>query len=106
MLRVFFSAGCSWLVSSNQFQSESAKTQGNQRRKPGYVNEKLSSFPPPIASSLLIKDNVCYDGSSPYEVADMLKEYFRDLPERLLTNKLSESLILIVACKNIRPTQI
>eukprot|EP00118_Oscarella_pearsei_P017419 m.172494 g.172494 ORF g.172494 m.172494 type:complete len:861 (+) comp39084_c0_seq55:7110-9692(+) len=42
-------------------------------------------------------DNVRYTDSSPYEVADMLKEYFRDLPERLLTNKLSESLILIVA---------
>lgn len=34
-----------------------------------------------------------------YDVADMIKQYFRQLPEALLTNKLSELLILIFQCK-------
>uniref|UniRef100_A0A8C4QTX4 Rho GTPase-activating protein 7 n=2 Tax=Eptatretus burgeri TaxID=7764 RepID=A0A8C4QTX4_EPTBU len=38
---------------------------------------------------------VDYTGQSPYDVADMLKQYFRDLPEPLLTSKLSETLLLI-----------
>jgi hypothetical protein len=42
-------------------------------------------------------DNVHYSQFSPYEVADMLKQYFRELPEKLFTHKLSESLILISA---------
>ncbi|XP_062513642.1 stAR-related lipid transfer protein 13-like isoform X3 [Corticium candelabrum] len=42
-------------------------------------------------------DNVHYADFSPYEVADMLKQYFRELPEKLFTYKLSESLILISA---------
>lgn len=45
-----------------------------------------------------LADNVHYSDFSPYEVADVLKQYFRDLPERLFTHKLSESLILISAC--------
>ncbi|XP_034043233.1 rho GTPase-activating protein 7 isoform X2 [Thalassophryne amazonica] len=38
---------------------------------------------------------VSYDGQSAYDVADMLKQYFRDLPEPLLTNKLSETFLQI-----------
>nr|XP_060634534.1 rho GTPase-activating protein 7 isoform X1 [Anolis sagrei ordinatus]XP_060634535.1 rho GTPase-activating protein 7 isoform X1 [Anolis sagrei ordinatus] len=38
---------------------------------------------------------VSYEGQSAYDVADMLKQYFRDLPEPLLTNKLSETFLQI-----------
>ncbi|XP_074084267.1 rho GTPase-activating protein 7 isoform X2 [Macrotis lagotis] len=38
---------------------------------------------------------VNYDGQSAYDVADMLKQYFRDLPEPLMTNKLSETFLQI-----------
>lgn len=36
-------------------------------------------------------DSVNYEGQSAYDVADMLKQFFRDLPEPLMTNKLSET---------------
>ncbi|XP_027709483.1 rho GTPase-activating protein 7 isoform X1 [Vombatus ursinus] len=39
--------------------------------------------------------HVSYDGQSAYDVADMLKQYFRDLPEPLMTNKLSETFLQI-----------
>lgn len=42
---------------------------------------------------------VNYEGQSAYDVADMLKQYFRDLPEPLLTNKLSETFLQIYQCK-------
>ncbi|XP_029300160.1 rho GTPase-activating protein 7 isoform X3 [Cottoperca gobio] len=38
---------------------------------------------------------VNYDSQSAYDVADMLKQYFRDLPEPLLTSKLSETFLQI-----------
>ena len=40
-------------------------------------------------------DNMNYEGFTAYEIADMIKLYFRDLPEPLLTNKLTEILIVI-----------
>ncbi|XP_040274742.1 rho GTPase-activating protein 7 isoform X1 [Bufo bufo] len=40
-------------------------------------------------------DPLMYEGQSAYDVADMLKQYFRDLPEPLLTNKLSETFLQI-----------
>ncbi|XP_004382848.1 rho GTPase-activating protein 7 isoform X1 [Trichechus manatus latirostris] len=40
-------------------------------------------------------DFVSYEGQSAYDVADMLKQYFRDLPEPLMTNKLSETFLQI-----------
>ncbi|XP_048186509.1 rho GTPase-activating protein 7 [Perognathus longimembris pacificus] len=40
-------------------------------------------------------DGVTYEGQSAYDVADMLKQYFRDLPEPLMTNKLSETFLQI-----------
>ncbi|XP_058145870.1 rho GTPase-activating protein 7 isoform X2 [Dasypus novemcinctus] len=40
-------------------------------------------------------DGVSYEGQSAYDVADMLKQYFRDLPEPLMTNKLSETFLQI-----------
>ncbi|EFA11023.2 Rho GTPase-activating protein 7-like Protein [Tribolium castaneum] len=36
-----------------------------------------------------------YNDQQSYDVADMIKQYFRELPETLLTNKLSETFILI-----------
>lgn len=36
-----------------------------------------------------------YDTQQAYDVADMLKQYFRDLPECLLTNKMSETFAAI-----------
>ncbi|XP_014346376.1 rho GTPase-activating protein 7 isoform X2 [Latimeria chalumnae] len=40
-------------------------------------------------------DGVTYEGQSAYDVADMLKQYFRDLPEPLMTSKLSETFLQI-----------
>ncbi|KAM6984023.1 rho GTPase-activating protein 7 isoform 2-T2 [Tautogolabrus adspersus] len=40
-------------------------------------------------------DGVSYDGQSAYDVADMVKQYFRDLPEPIFTCKLCESFLHI-----------
>uniref|UniRef100_A0A4W3JHH5 Rho GTPase-activating protein 7 n=1 Tax=Callorhinchus milii TaxID=7868 RepID=A0A4W3JHH5_CALMI len=40
-------------------------------------------------------DGVNYEGQSAYDVADMVKQYFRDLPEPLMTSKLSETFLQI-----------
>ncbi|XP_058514526.1 stAR-related lipid transfer protein 8 isoform X1 [Ochotona princeps] len=40
-------------------------------------------------------DNVCYDGQSAYDVADLLKQYFRDLPEPIFTSKLTTTFLHI-----------
>ncbi|XP_048826389.1 rho GTPase-activating protein 7-like isoform X3 [Brienomyrus brachyistius] len=40
-------------------------------------------------------DGISYEGQSAYDVADMLKQYFRDLPEPLLTSKLGETFLQI-----------
>ncbi|XP_022254400.1 stAR-related lipid transfer protein 13-like, partial [Limulus polyphemus] len=39
--------------------------------------------------------NISYENQQAYDVADMLKQYFRELPDALLTNKLSETFISI-----------
>lgn len=44
---------------------------------------------------------VNYEGQSAYDVADMLKQYFRDLPEPLLTSKMSETFLQIYQCKKM-----
>ncbi|KAK7595289.1 hypothetical protein V9T40_013114 [Parthenolecanium corni] len=36
-----------------------------------------------------------FDGQQAYDVADMVKQYFRELPDALLTNKLSETFVAI-----------
>uniref|UniRef100_A0A3B1JSF1 Rho GTPase-activating protein 7 n=1 Tax=Astyanax mexicanus TaxID=7994 RepID=A0A3B1JSF1_ASTMX len=38
---------------------------------------------------------VTYEGQSAYDVADMLKQYFRDLPEPLFTSKLTDTFLQI-----------
>ncbi|XP_029458537.1 stAR-related lipid transfer protein 13 isoform X2 [Rhinatrema bivittatum] len=40
-------------------------------------------------------ENVCYEEQSAYDVADMVKQFFRDLPEPLLTSKLGETFLHI-----------
>ncbi|KAF7660885.1 hypothetical protein LDENG_00273140 [Lucifuga dentata] len=43
----------------------------------------------------LSPDSVSYDEQSAYDVADMVKQFFRDLPEPLLTSKLGETFLHI-----------
>ncbi|XP_044078746.1 rho GTPase-activating protein 7 isoform X2 [Siniperca chuatsi] len=40
-------------------------------------------------------DSVSYDGQSAFDVADMVKQYFRDLPEPIFTSALCESFLHI-----------
>ncbi|NXE26422.1 STA13 protein, partial [Ardeotis kori] len=40
-------------------------------------------------------DHVNYDGQSAYDVADLLKQYFRDLPEPIFTSKLTDTFLQI-----------
>ncbi|KAJ7356191.1 Dynein light chain Tctex-type [Desmophyllum pertusum] len=40
-------------------------------------------------------DNTDFEGLSPYDMADMLKQYFRELPDPILTSKLAETFITI-----------
>ena len=45
---------------------------------------------------LLFADNVAqFDTMQAYDVADMFKQYLRELPECLVTNKLSETFLAI-----------
>lgn len=46
-------------------------------------------------------DNVNYEDQSAYDVADMVKQFFRDLPEPLLTSKLGETFLHIYQCKDV-----
>lgn len=48
-------------------------------------------------------DNVNYEDQSAYDVADMVKQFFRDLPEPLLTSKLGETFLHIYQCMYIEP---
>ncbi|NWU52533.1 RHG07 protein, partial [Dromas ardeola] len=40
-------------------------------------------------------NHVCYEGQSAFDVADMVKQYFRDLPEPIFTSRLCESFLHI-----------
>ncbi|XP_051834833.1 rho GTPase-activating protein 7-like isoform X1 [Antechinus flavipes] len=40
-------------------------------------------------------DHVDYEGQSAFDVADMVKQYFRDLPEPIFTSKICESILHI-----------
>uniref|UniRef100_A0A8D2KZL0 StAR related lipid transfer domain containing 8 n=1 Tax=Varanus komodoensis TaxID=61221 RepID=A0A8D2KZL0_VARKO len=40
-------------------------------------------------------DHVNYEGQSAYDVADLLKQYFRDLPEPVFTSKLTDTFLQI-----------
>ena len=51
-------------------------------------------------------DNSDYDDFSCYEVADLIKLYFRELPEPLITSRLSETLIMIQESKFFNTLQL
>lgn len=42
---------------------------------------------------------VSYEGHSAFDVADMVKQYFRDLPEPIFTSKLCETFLHIYQCE-------
>lgn len=48
-------------------------------------------------------EDVNYEDQSAYDVADMVKQFFRDLPEPLLTSKLGETFLHIYQCKQMNP---
>ena len=48
----------------------------------------------------LSPDSVSYEDQTAYDVADMVKQFFRDLPEPLLTSKLGETFLHIYQCKS------
>lgn len=50
----------------------------------------------------LTPDSVSYEDQSAYDVADMVKQFFRDLPEPLLTSKLGETFLHIYQCESQR----
>lgn len=43
-------------------------------------------------------EKIIYDDHQAYDVADMIKQYFRELPDKLFTSKLSETFISIFQC--------
>lgn len=49
---------------------------------------------------------VSFRGQSAFDVADLVKQYFRDLPEPLFTSRLSETFLHIYQCEAppIRPS--
>lgn len=63
-------------------------------RKPG-VKSRIQA----LRNMVEMNVGVDYTDQQCYDVADMVKQYFRELPETLLTNKLSETFILIFQCK-------
>lgn len=46
-------------------------------------------------------DGVSFEGQSAFDVADMVKQFFRDLPEPIFTSKLCESFLHIYQCEQI-----
>ena len=60
-------------------------------RKPG-VKSRIQGLKVAIESH---GENINFSDQQAYDVADTVKQYFRELPEALLTNKLSETFISI-----------
>ncbi|KAK4871855.1 hypothetical protein RN001_015979 [Aquatica leii] len=60
-------------------------------RKPG-VRSRIQALKATVESQ---GENINFNEQQAYDVADMIKQYFRELPEAVLTNKLSETFILI-----------
>ena len=54
------------------------------------LREDLMNSTPDEAEKIFINDDF-----SPYDIADVVKEYFRSLPERLITAELSHIFIAI-----------
>ena len=51
--------------------------------------------PSPLPLMYLLTEGVNFESFSAYEVADLVKLYFRELPEPLISPKLTETLIVI-----------
>ncbi|MEW8545910.1 MAG: RhoGAP domain-containing protein [Candidatus Thiodiazotropha sp.] len=47
-----------------------------------------------------ILETIDFEELQAYDVADLVKQYFRELPECLLTTKLSDVFISIFICKS------
>ena len=47
---------------------------------------------------MLLSDSVDFEALHAYDVADLLKLYFRELPECLITDKLMDTFISIYNC--------
>lgn len=45
-------------------------------------------------------DGFSFQGQSAFDVADMIKQYFRDLPEPVFSSKLCESFLHIYQCRH------
>lgn len=63
-------------------------------RKSG-VKSRIQALRNTVESS---NEILSFEDQQSYDVADMVKQYFRELPEALLTNKLSETFKLIFQC--------
>lgn len=50
-------------------------------------------------------ESVDYEDQCAYDVADMVKQFFRDLPEPLLTSKMGETFLHIYQCKCVHNTR-
>ena len=55
----------------------------------------VTSLHAPSNPSPPVADSIDFESLQAYDVADLLKQYFRELPECLLTTKLSETFISI-----------
>jgi hypothetical protein len=53
-------------------------------------------------SIFIFSDTINFEDLQAYDVADLLKQYFRELPECLMTNKLSEIFLNVFICKLFR----
>ncbi|KAK9889354.1 hypothetical protein WA026_004627 [Henosepilachna vigintioctopunctata] len=74
-----------------EWLQQNATEQVGLFRKSG-VKSRIQSLRSTVESST---DMLSFEDHQSYDVADMVKQYFRELPEALLTNKLSETFKLI-----------
>lgn len=58
-----------------------------------YINDEV------FYNLFYVVDTINFDDLQAYDVADLLKQYFRELPECLMTNKLSEIFLNIFICE-------
>ncbi|KAF5300209.1 hypothetical protein FQA39_LY11243 [Lamprigera yunnana] len=66
-------------------------------RKPG-VRSRIQALKTVVETQ---GENINFNEQQAYDIADMIKQYFRELPEAVLTNKLSETFIIIFQCQLI-----
>ncbi|KAL3290013.1 hypothetical protein HHI36_023387 [Cryptolaemus montrouzieri] len=74
-----------------EWLQQNAADQVGLFRKSG-VKSRIQTLRNAVESSTAM---ISFEEQQPYDVADMVKQYFRELPEALLTNKLSETFKLI-----------